>query len=281
VNKSVQSFQRFISRITLLKIVELFVIFNLAFLAMDITLAHSYNHFARAAEWTPLYFSIFAPLALLAAFPTRQRWVGMGVGCLSVIVGVAGLLFHLHSQFFADQTLKNLVYTAPFAAPLSYTGLGLILILNRMEDAASPQWAYWILVLALGGFAGNFVLSLADHAANGFFHWTEWISVAAAALAVGFLFVPLVIQVPRWFLQLCMAVMAGQILVGLLGFFFHVRADLAASAANLFDKFIYNAPPFAPMLFADLATLALLALWALLRMGQPKEHLNFNRWNRG
>ena len=254
--------------LTPLRAVELFIFFNLAFLAADITLAHSYNHFARWPEWTPLYFSLAAPVALAVGYLARLRWLGLVVGWISVAVGIAGLLLHLDSQFFADQTLKNLVYTAPFAAPLSYTGLGLLLILDRMEDASSPRWAYWVLLLALGGFVGNFVLSLADHAANGFFHWTEWISVAAAALAVGFLLAALLLSVERWFLWLCMGVMLLEIFVGLLGFFYHLRADLSAPAASFAEKFIYNAPPFAPMLFADLATLAMLAIWAMMRLPQ-------------
>ena len=49
-----------------------------------------------------------------------------------MVVGVAGLVLHLDSHFFAEQTIKNLVYTAPFAAPLVYAGVGLLLILNRM-----------------------------------------------------------------------------------------------------------------------------------------------------
>ncbi len=45
------------------------------------------------------------------------------------------MIWHLRGDFFQEQTLKNLVYTAPFAAPLAYTGLGLLLILDRMVDA--------------------------------------------------------------------------------------------------------------------------------------------------
>lgn len=53
-----------------------------------------------------------------------ERWLGMAVGWESIVVGVAGLLIHLESQFFASQTIKNLVYTAPFVAPLAYGGSG-------------------------------------------------------------------------------------------------------------------------------------------------------------
>ena len=67
--------------------------------------------------------------------PRVARWLGLAVGYGAVLVGVAGLLLHLDSQFFDQQTLKNLVYTAPFAAPLAYAGVGLLLILDRMVDA--------------------------------------------------------------------------------------------------------------------------------------------------
>ncbi len=43
-------------------------------------------------------------------------------------VEVVGMLFHLNDTFFREQTLHNLVYTAPFIAPLSYAGLGLLII---------------------------------------------------------------------------------------------------------------------------------------------------------
>src|SRR5690606_7005875 len=105
----------------------------------------------------------------------------------SVLVGIAGLFWQLESVFFHERTLRHLVYTAPFAAPLAYTGLGLLLLLNRLQRADSREWAQWVLVLALGGFIGNFFLSAADHAQNGFFEWTEWIPVISSALAIGVL----------------------------------------------------------------------------------------------
>jgi hypothetical protein len=59
--------------------------------------------------------------------------------------------------------------------------------------------------------------------------------------------------------------MAAQVVVGLLGFYLHVAADLRAPAVSLWDRFLYGAPAFAPLLFADLALLAALALWAVAR----------------
>ncbi len=109
------------------------------------------------------------------------------------------MLCHLESCSFLDRTLMSLTYAAPFAAPLAYTGLGFLLLVNRMVEVKSADWARWVILLALGGFFGNFVLSLTDHASNGFFMRTEWIPVISSAFATSFLIVPLVMNVTRRF----------------------------------------------------------------------------------
>jgi hypothetical protein len=59
----------------------------------------------------------------------------------------------------------------------------------------------------MGGFVGNFVFSLADHAGNGFYFAVEWVPVAASAIAIGFLCVPLVMRVSRVFIDVSAAVL--------------------------------------------------------------------------
>src|SRR5512140_3049049 len=152
--------------------VEAFAVVNLGFLAFDIYIAHQTNQFRVAAEYIPLWFSIVAPPVLAFAIVAwlRMRWtqawrdLGYLVGWGAILVGLAGVIFHLDSRFFYDRTLKSLTYAAPFAAPLAYTGLGLLLVANRLVDPTTREWADWIRLLALGGFAGNFVFSLTDHA---------------------------------------------------------------------------------------------------------------------
>jgi hypothetical protein len=252
--------------------VELFVTMNLAFLAADIYIAHSVNHFQKAAEFIPLYFSMAAPVMVAVVIALRWmgrmqapwRDVGYMVGWLAVLVGMSGVLYHLESRFFLDNTLKSLTYAAPFAAPLAYTGLGFLLIANRMVAPRSAEWARWIILLALGGFFGNFILSLTDHASNGFFAKTEWIPVISSAFATGFLIVPVIAPVTRRFLDMCLVVMFGQAFVGVLGFWFHLRANLVEPGHSLFEKLVNGAPPMAPLLFPNLVGLAFIGLWALI-----------------
>jgi hypothetical protein len=252
--------------------IELFALFNLAGLAPDIFLAHSTNFFHHPSEYVPLVFSIISPLAMLPAVVLLARgrlhpWrvLGYAVGWASVSIGIVGLVLHLRSQFFQQWTLASLVYAAPFAAPLAYTGIGFLLIMNRMVEVENIEWPLWVIFLALGGFVGNFIFSVTDHAQNGFYHPTEWIPVFSSALAVGFMLVPLIVRVNRSFLRLCALVMLTQAAVGLLGFALHVRADLYRPGPTFLDRVVYGAPIFAPMLFLDLVILGAIGLWVLYR----------------
>ncbi len=250
---------------------EVFVLANLAALSLDVYVAHSLNQFRDEAEYVPVYFSLAAP-GVLAVGTVAGRWrrgcvvwrdLGYLVGWLAVAVGLVGMILHLNSRWFYERTLESLVYAAPFAAPLSYAGLGLLLVMNRMVDQHSQEWPLWVLMMALGGFAGNFVFTLTDHAQNGFFHRSEWIPVVSSAFAVGVLAAPLLTAIGRRYLWLCAVVLVVQAVVGVFGFFLHVKADIEGPEATLFDKFVQGAPPMAPLLFADLVVLAAIGLWSL------------------
>jgi hypothetical protein len=134
---------------------------------------------------------------------------------------------------------------------------------NRTVPCRDTEWGQWVVLFALGGFVGNFVLSLCDHAMNGFFHATEWLPVFASALAVGFLGVALVEQ-HRSFLRIAVAVLALQIVIGFVGFYFHLIADINGLSSSLFENFVHGAPVFAPLLFVDLVLLAMIGLWDML-----------------
>lgn len=259
--------------------VEVFAILNLGFLTFDIFLAHSVNDFRRKAEYIPLYFSALAPVILIVGLAyyrqSRRIWAALGyiVGFTSILIGVAGVVLHLDSSFFYERTLRSLTYSAPFAAPLAYAGLGFLLLLNRMIDSSTRLWAQWVLLLALGGFVGNFVFSLADHASNGFFVRVEWVPVVASAIGVGFLLTPLVMPVTRKFLDLCAVVMLLEMVVGIWGFVLHAARNLAGPSIHAFENFISGAPPMAPLLFPNLVVLSGIALWQLRKFAQAPSGL--------
>lgn len=259
--------------------IEVYCLANLSFLSLDIIIAHSVNDFRRPQEYIPLIFSLLTPFLLGSAIVAWLRyrnlfwWRSLGyvVGWTAVIVGIAGVIFHLDSRFFYERTLKSLVYAAPFVAPLAYAGLGLLLILNRMVDTRSDsgpsaarieEWARWVLLLALGGLFGNFVLSLADHSDNAFFNPVEWVAVVTAAFTFTTVLVVFWMQVDRAYLKLCAGVLAVNGTVGVIGFGLHNLANLEGPSSFL-RNIRYNTPPVAPLLFPVLSVLALIALWVL------------------
>jgi hypothetical protein len=249
--------------------IELFVLFNFAGLVADIFLAHSTNHFRERSEYLPLFFSAAAAAALTLGLAVREgrpsvwRILGHAVGWLAIGIGLAGVVLHLESQFFDARTIRSLTYAAPFAAPLAYTGLGLLLIANRLVTPGTVEWALWVLLLALGGFIGNFVFSLTDHAQNGFFNPLEWVPVASSAMAVGFLLVPFLTRIDRRYIRVCALVLVVQAIVGVVGFGFHAAADIGQPGTTLFDRILSGAPPMAPLLFPNLVVLGLIGLWVL------------------
>jgi hypothetical protein len=264
--------------------VELFVTVNIAILAADIYIAHSVNEFQRRPEYIPLAFSLVAPPILTVVigicwiWGIRRPWryAGYVLGWISILIGLGGVLYHLQSRFFLDHTLKSLTYAAPFAAPLAYTGLGFLLLVNRMVAPRSAEWARWVIFMALGGFFGNFVLSLTDHAENGFFMHTEWIPVISSAFATGFLIAALLLPITRRFLDLCVVVMIAQALVGVIGFWFHVQANLIEPGNSVWDRLVNGAPPLAPLLFPNLVGLAMIGIWSLIpHLPEPDSGLSW------
>lgn len=249
--------------------VELFGILNLGFLTFDIFLAHSMNQFRNPAEYIPLFFSAIAPIILIFGLAVSNSWaavwrdLGYLIGWAAIVIGLAGVIFHLESHFFYERTLRSLTYSAPFAAPLAYTGLGFLIIMNRMIDPESIEWAKWVLLLTLGGFIGNFVFSLSDHASNGFFNPVEWVPVGASAVAVGFLATPLIMNVSKQFVDLCAAILLLEAGIGLWGFVLHASGNLRGPSIHPFENLVYGAPPMAPLLFPNLMILGMIALWQL------------------
>jgi hypothetical protein len=189
--------------------------------------------------------------------------VGYLVGWLAILIGLTGMVLHLDSHFFYERTLRSLAYSAPFAAPLAYTGLGFLLVMNRMVPSRTLEWAQWVLLFTLGGFIGNFIFSLMDHAENGFFFPLEWVPVVASAVAIGFLAVPLVTRISRPFIDLCAAVLILEAGIGLWGFVLHASANLRGPSIHAFDNFVYGAPPMAPLLFPNLMVLGIIGLWRM------------------
>src|SRR5262249_21807081 len=89
------------------RLLDAFLIANLAVLSLDVFIAHSGNAFREPMGRVPVGFGVLGAGALVVALgldsfdPLRPRALRVGqlVGWTSLVVGVAGLLFHLSSNF--------------------------------------------------------------------------------------------------------------------------------------------------------------------------------------
>ena len=245
--------------------VDAFALVNLAFLTLDIYLAHSVNQFRSPAEYVPLYFSAGRPVVLLVALvlaPSRARWRCWG----SWSAGCRGGRRDRRGPAPGQPLLPGADHSKPGLRGPVRRPAGLHR--GRVAAPHEPNGGFEFggvaavgAAFALGGFVGNFVFSLTDHAENGFFNPLEWVSVVASALAVGFLTVPLMKQVSRQFVDLCGAVLLFESIIGIWGFLLHARGNLIGPSVHAWDNFIYGAPPMAPLLFPNLMVLGMIAVW--------------------
>lgn len=142
-------------------LLELFVVVNLAFLILDVYLAHSFNDFAHWAEWIPVYFAGIGTIALAVAVvqegPRRAAWMrraGYIVGWGSIAVGLAGLVWHLEGWFFESVTLGaheealGEIWHLPSNDPI--TGRRFIEMVGEEvgQEPSMRAYGYWSLTLA-------------------------------------------------------------------------------------------------------------------------------------
>ena len=119
------------------------------------------------------------------------------------------------------------------------------------------------MLFGLGGFIGNFILSLCDHAQNGFFLLTEWIPVVSSAYAVGFFALAVLVPLNGSFLRACMYVAFAQAIVGAIGFVLHIYGISGGVSSLLRENILFGPPLFAPLLFSNLAVLVGIGLYDL------------------
>lgn len=268
--------------------VLLVVAFNEIMLGVDTYLAHDANKTILAREWIPIVFGPVAGLLLLLAgvIAWRQRtaaaWLATLVFLASMIVGVMGAYFHFIRGILPTAppgqqiTLSLLIWAPPFLAPFAFAGVGVmglsaawqekpvgsgILHLPlgiRLPMPYSKTQAYFFLV-SLGTLMA-LISSVLDHARH---PWTNpwlWVPVIAGVLgtviaaASGFLPEPLA----RKELLTYLGAMLLLMLVGCLGAFFHIRANLTSESLIVTERFLRGAPFMSPLLFTNMGMIGLL-----------------------
>ncbi|HTR80514.1 MAG TPA: hypothetical protein VMM58_02715 [Bacteroidota bacterium] len=256
---------------------------NLIFTGLDVALAHSINSFVPPYEWIPVYFApVGAFTCFILAFQLKPTKIialaHIFLMCVGVLVGVVGMGFHLSQVLSPTGRLSWawVVFGSPILAPLSFAGIsliGLYGVTTEVRDRpgmlevpglglfqapiSRDRHFMWLVGL---GFAGSAITSIIDHAQYGYTLF-KLIPVAYGVFATA---VVLYLSIAREWSHgdelTYFWTMVAAVVVGVLGFAFHLSRDLTDTGQISMERILVFAPVFAPLLFCDLGILGLLVV---------------------
>lgn len=272
---------RFRWRLNRDQLLFLFVSMNLAFLIFDVWIAHSINAFRPVYEWIPILAAwpgiVTSFWMALSARPSRiAQWLHAAAMLLGIAVGVLGMAFHLQVAIAPAGPVSWawIVFSAPVLAPLSFAGVSLVGLVTMMREDPPDSGQLWFtdqvrlqapisktrhLLWLLGlGLLGAAATSFIDHGQYGYTLY-KWIPVVyglfAGSIVLG---MAIVSRSERADEVVYLWAMLGSMVIGMMGFAFHLSRDMADTGTLTFQRMQSFAPIAAPMLFADLGLLGLL-----------------------
>jgi hypothetical protein len=265
------------------RLLMLFVGVNLLFTGIDVVLAHSINSYIPVYEWIPIiYFPLGSISCFMIALKFRpQKWqalIHIILMIIGVSVGIIGTAFHANAVLnpAGYLTWSWVVFGSPILAPLAFSGislLGLYAVTEEVEDhpgilnipglgtlrAPISRERHFLWLVGLG-FGASAVTSIIDHAQYGYSFY-KLIAVMFGLFATS---VVLYLSVAKEWTKgdelVYFWTMIFAVVIGLLGFGFHLSADLAGTGAISLERILAFAPVLAPLLFSDLGMLGLLVV---------------------
>ncbi len=263
------------------RLLLIFVGINLFFTGIDVALAHSINSFIPVYEWIPIYFF---PLGAMSCFivsfqPSPKKSfaiIHIALMSIGILVGVIGMAFHMNAVLnpLGHLSWAWLVFGSPILAPLAFSGislLGLYAITEEVENSpgvlkipglgifkapiSRDKHFLWLVGL---GFGASAVTSTIDHAQYGYSVYK------LIAIVYGLFATSVVITIAlsnQWSKKdelVYFWTMIAAIVVGVMGFGFHLSADLAGTGNISLERMLVFAPVFAPLLYSDLGMLGLI-----------------------
>lgn len=268
----------------------LMVAINEMFLGLDIYLAHVLNGNIRPGEWIPIIFGPLAGVALLLAgvIALRRRRLAVllafAVFAVSIVIGLLGAFFHVDRALppsglgeQAGAAVALFVFAPPIIGPLTFSLIGVLGVIAavyedppgsgrmvvpglfswRVPFNKTQQYCLWIGL----GILATLLSSVLDHGRFNFENLWVWLPTAVGIFAtIAAITYGLIDQPGRGDTITYVAAMLGMILVGVVGLLLHVETDLARSGIVVVERFLRGAPFLAPMLFADMGALGLIAI---------------------
>jgi len=265
------------------RLLLIFVGINLFFTGIDVSLAHSINAFIPAYEWIPIIFFPAGGLScLVIAFQSPpKKWaviIHLLLMVTGIIVGILGTAFHgnavLNPQGYL--TWSWIVFGSPILAPLAFAGISLLGLYAVTEEPGDEPGK--LMIPGLGnfkapvsrdrhflwltglGFGASAVTSIIDHAQYGYTVY-KMIPIVFGLFATA---VVIYLSVARQWSKgdelVYFWTMIAAVVVGVLGFGFHLSADLAVTGDFSLERVLAFAPVLAPLLYCDLGMLGLLVV---------------------
>ncbi len=237
--------------------------FNFLLTGVDVLIAHSQNNFFRW-ELIPLIFSPLAVLTILAQLIFRAnsvvKRVFQTVMWLGVFVGVLGTFFHLTGNATSSQEslYRLLIEGSPIAAPIAYAGISSYSLVSE-HFRGTARRSKLLLLVGLG-FLGAVIAAFLDHARLGFIPSYTLIPLVTGTLAAIACLYMAYSQPNQKETYLYLSVLALNLLVGVLGFGFHLLGDLNGTQTINWTRILYRNPMLGPLLFCNLALLGALSL---------------------
>ena len=263
--------------------------FNELLLGVETYVAHLISGTIVPYEWIPIIFGpVAAVLLMLAGFLAQRNRplatiIANLVFIISIIVGLLGAYFHAvrairpYAAPGERVSVSLLVWAPPVLGPLTFALVGILGISaswiedppdsgtllfwrgRRLSLPYSKTRAYFFLV-GMGSLA-TVISSVLDHARTDFSNPWLWVPTAigvfatTVAIVLGALDKPIRADILTYFVAMLL-----MILVGVVGFILHIGEDLTVSGDIVLERFLRGAPPLAPMLFADIGLLGLIAM---------------------
>ncbi|SPF32475.1 putative membrane protein [Candidatus Desulfosporosinus infrequens] len=260
--------------ITKTRLILFYLSLNYLIVFVDVLIAHALNRLFPVYEWIPVIFSPIAALSAILLFirpkPGCISILNLFINFTGVVIGILGFGFHLQGASAGNVvSFAGLTSGNPVFAPLAFVALGSIGILTTLDDRSNSRKynltrkTRWLLLTTAFWFFATALVAYFDHARTGFTNLYTWIPLYMGIFAAMILLLQAYSQPERGLSILLGTTMILSFAVGLLGFAFHLSADLAGRGSILWSRVFYQAPGLAPLLFCDLG------IWGILVFLDP------------
>ncbi len=271
------------------QLMMIMVAINLIFLGLDIWLAHGMNGTIRPYEMIPIVFGPAAGIVLIVAgaISLRHRTTAILLAflvlALSIVVGLVGAYFHVQRAIppsgvgTLSITLALFVFAPPVIGPLTFSLVGMLGVIAAVyEDppdsghmvvpglfswkvpfSKTQQYCIWVGL----GILATLLSSVLDH--GRFNLENQWVllpTVVGVFSTVADVAYGMTGKPGRSDTVVYVGAMIALALVGVIGLVLHIETDLGTRNTIVIERFLRGAPFLAPLLFADMAGLGLVAI---------------------